>query len=157
MLAWIKKMLSSETATLSPYQESVLRFRSMVCPSESVYSDIRPLISVAPSMDIYFQCLNEAINALDNNRIFRSAMFPLTAQTVRRVSFYTSQDGMYLDLNKEHHLFTSAAIQLLELYERKTNEVNQSGLLQTNLLRILPLVNNLISLSTELGEDFSHS
>lgn len=157
MLAWIKKMLSSETVTLSPYQETILRFRSITCPNESVYSDIRPLLTIAPSIDIYFQCLNEAIDALDKHRIFRSAMFPLTVQTVRRSSFYTSQDGMYLDLYKEHHLFTTAAIQLLELYERKTNEVNQSGLLQANLLRILPLVNNLLSLSIALGEDSSHS
>jgi len=65
--------------------------------------------------------------------------------------FYLSAKRWFIDVPATQALLQQAAMDVLNLYERKSSEPNKSGLLQATLLRGAPLINNLFTLSEALS------
>lgn len=143
----------AETPTLSPYQEALLRYKRMSVVDVTVYSDIRRIETLVPTIDRYLTLAGKAVQCLEESQHFPSFTDDIYLRLVRKKAFYLSHDGCYLSVSQEHLAFVEVVCYLLDLYERKSLELNQSALLQSNLTRILPVINNLITLSTTLTED----
>ena len=152
----IKKILQwwrTPAVTLSLYQEAILRFQRPQSIDDAVYVDLSQIEVLLPTIDRYLEVISLAICALEDNLLFQPSSQALATGMTRRKYFYLGKEGNYLDVAAVHHAFISSAIQLLDLYERKTAETGQSGLLQSNLFRILPVINNLFTLSRTLVEE----
>lgn len=138
----------AEPSTSSPYQEAIAAFRAMVSPGPRVYQDIRRIEVILPTLEDYVELIGKAMVCLENDQLYVPPT--LTMRSVRRLEFYLSKDGSYGDPDIDFPVLVQAACDLLDLYERRITEPNQSGLLQANLYRILPVINNLITLSEDL-------
>lgn len=154
MFKWILKLISSsEPATLSPYQEAILLYKGAKIKTPDVYRDFTAVYVLVRSIEQYLKTIGEAIDAIEDDRLFRSLEYKDGPTLVMAKRFFLSEDGNYLDVPEIHRAFMDAACVLLELYERKYCEKDLSPKEQANQLRILPVINNLIMLSVVFGED----
>lgn len=138
----------AEPSVSSPYQEAIAAYRAMVSPGPAVYQDITRITVILPTLDRYLELIGKALVALESNTLYVPPT--LSLHVVRRWEFYLTQEGQYSDPDIDFPVFIQAICDLLSLYERRNDESQQSGLLQANLYRILPVINNLISLSEDL-------
>lgn len=141
----LQNVWRAEPSAPSPYQEAVTALEQMLPMDAGVYQDIRRIEVIQPTLDRYLTLITQAITALEQDQLFRPPT--MTLESIRIHDFFLSSDGCYVQVDEDASVFVQAASELLLLYERRNQEPNQSGLLQANLYRILPVINNLISLS----------
>lgn len=137
-------------ATSSPYIEAISRFEKMTSPGSSIYQDIRKIEILFSSIDLYIEVLNRVLNSLAEGRTVSYIGYEPRLQLVSRKAFYLSKEGRFINVDVWHGQFISAAVLLLKQYEKTIESDETTVLAETNLQRTLPLINNLLSLSTTL-------
>ena len=134
-------------ATSSPYIEAIDRFKLMSSPGAMIYKDIRKVEVLFSTIDVYLEVILRAIDALASKQHFSYIGYePRLKPTARRL-FYQNKDGHLLDVNVWHMKFIMAASELLKQYEIAVENDSPTVLDETNLQKLLPLINNLIYFS----------
>ena len=146
-LSWV---IGKTTSPLSPYQEAIARWGILSLPNHQVYQDIRMIEVLYPTIDVYIGEVNRLGHCLEKN-YFYSMVETAELKQVPVNEFYLSAKRWFIDVPATQALLQQAAMDVLNLYERKSSEPNKSGLLQATLLRGAPLINNLFTLSEALS------
>ena len=147
LIAWV---IGKTTSPLSPYQEAIARWGCLPPRNHRVYQDITMLEVLYPTIDIYLDEVNRLGICLEKN-YFYAMVSPPELMQVPVNEFYLSSKNQYIDVPTTQESLRQSAMDLLNLYERKTAEPDKSGMLQATLLRGAPLINNLFSLSEALS------
>lgn len=137
----------------SPYQEALLRLQRSSSPGVRVFGDVSRIAVLVKTIDQYTAYIQNAIRCLEEDIFFKHPEEAIGVKTISRKAFYLSKNGEYLNVDEEHTSFVHHARYLLELYERESEKTDQNAVRTNNLYRILPVVNNLISLSSQITDD----
>lgn len=137
-------------ATSSPYIEAVGRFESMASPGAMIYKDICKVEVLFSNIDIYLEVLLRAIDALTLKQPFSYIGYTPMLKPISRRLFYQNKDGHLLDVDVWHGKFINKAADLLTKYELAVENDSPTVLDETNLQRLLPIINNLMYLSESL-------
>lgn len=141
-----------QVSTVSPYQEAIYRYRQMERHGLRVYQDISPVETAFPTIDLYLQELEKGLRCLDDGtEVLYRPYQAIDSHLLMKSEFFLTSTGHYLDVAQYHERFIDLAVRFLARYEEKENNLNKSGLLQANLHRLTPVVNNLFTLSEALN------
>lgn len=135
-------------AELSPIEESIERFKKYYQLDRAIYRDIREIQVLYPNIAEYTKELEKAVYAFIEHKHYTGQIGEIAL--IRRRNFYTDQRGFFVNPQDYHGRFIGLAIETLTYYQSAENSAHQDGLTQSNLYRVLPMVNNLITLSQTL-------
>lgn len=152
ILNWLRRLWKPPPVEehLSHYQEAVLRYSALPVPTFEIYANRKRLEVLFRYMERYTEVIRRCELCLKTDKHYtlpddtKLISVPLADFYLRKNNHYGNPVSIQTD-------FVQASIALITLYERRSEEPNQSSALSNNLYRFLPVINNLIALSTHLA------